>query len=262
MLLKVISTGSQAGNCYALIADNGEMLLLDFGCEPNKILRGIDYKISDVCGAVLSHGHGDHVKACRWLFQNGISIYTNDETAEHFEIISGEKMIGKPERIPFEVGSFRIVSFYVPHDGCPCYAYIISHPECGNIIYATDMSRIAQVNENYKLKMVNGKPVDWSFKNLRLSHMIIEANYDFSDFADIDEFKRSHVGFGHHSFQQCKRFVEENKTPDLRNVILVHLSKDTDEENIRSQVQSVAGKWVSVVVAKKDMTIPLNRYPF
>lgn len=171
-------------------------------------------------------------------------------------------MIGKPEKIPFQAGNFRIVPFYVPHDGCPCYAYIISHSECGNILYATDMSRIAQIDENYRLKMVNGRPMDWSFKNLRLSHMIIEANYDFCDFADIDEFKRSHVGFGHHSLQCCKRFVEENKTPDLRSVMLVHLSKDTNEENIRSQVQSVAGKWVNVAVAKKDIIIPLNRYPF
>src|SRR5699024_10752900 len=173
MLLKVISTGSQAGNCYALIADNGEILLLDFGCEPNKILRGIDYKISNVKAAVLTHVHSDHSKAYKRLLNSGIPIYTNDETAEHFETISGEKMIGKPERIPFEVGNFRIVGFYVPHDGCPCYAYIISHPECGNILYATDMSRIAQIDENYRLKMVDGKPMDWSFKGLRLAHMII-----------------------------------------------------------------------------------------
>ena len=92
--------------------------------------------------------------------------------------------------------------------------------------------------------------------------MIIEANYDFSDFADMDEFKRSHVGFGHHSLQCCKRFVEENKTPDLRNVILVHLSKDTDEENIRSQVQSVAGKWVKVDVARAGMSVEMSKYPF
>ena len=124
------------------------------------------------------------------------------------------------------------------------------------------MSRSAQVDENYRLKMTDGKPVDWSFKSLRLSHMIIEANYDFSDFADMDEFKRSHVGFGHHSLQQCKRFVEENKTADLRNVILVHLSKDTDEENIRSQVQSVAGKWVNVEIAEKGKVFELSRFPW
>ena len=181
---------------------------------------------------------------------------------EHLELVTGEKIIGKQEKISFQSGNFRIVPFYVPHDGCPCYAYIINHPECGNIIYATDMSRIAQVDENYRLKMVNGKLIDWSFKNLRLSHMIIEANYDFSDFADIDEFKRSHVGFGHHSLQQCKRFVEENKTPDLRNVILVHLSKDTDEENMRKQVQEVSGKWVNVRVAHAGMELELSKYPF
>lgn len=58
MFLRVISTGSQAGNCYALISDSGQILLLDFGCYKKKILRGIDYRVSDIVGAVLSHGHG------------------------------------------------------------------------------------------------------------------------------------------------------------------------------------------------------------
>lgn len=58
MFMRVISTGSKAGNCYALIADSGEIFLLDFGCDSKTILRGIDYKISDVVGAVLSHEHG------------------------------------------------------------------------------------------------------------------------------------------------------------------------------------------------------------
>lgn len=58
MFIRVISTGSKAGNCYALISDIGEILLLDFGCDSKKILRGIDYGISDVTGAVLSHEHG------------------------------------------------------------------------------------------------------------------------------------------------------------------------------------------------------------
>ena len=192
----------------------------------------------------------------------GVQCYGCDELQEKLEIVYGEKIIGLPERMPFEVGSLRTVTFYVPHDRCSSCSSIIRHPECGNIIYATDMRRIAQVDENYRLKMVDGKPIDWSFKNLRLSHMIIEANYDFSDFADIDEFKRSHVGFGHHSLQCCKRFVEENKTPDLRSVMLVHLSKDTNEENIRSQVQSVAGKWVNVAVAHAGFEVELSKYPF
>lgn len=40
MFMRVISTGSKAGNCYALKSDSGEILLLDFGCESKTILRG------------------------------------------------------------------------------------------------------------------------------------------------------------------------------------------------------------------------------
>ena len=58
MFMKFISTGSQSGNCCAVTSDSGEILLLDFGCEANRILRGISYKISNVVGAVLSHEHG------------------------------------------------------------------------------------------------------------------------------------------------------------------------------------------------------------
>lgn len=58
LFMRVISTGSQAGNCYALTADSGEILILDFGCDHKKILRGIDYRISDVKAALLSHEHG------------------------------------------------------------------------------------------------------------------------------------------------------------------------------------------------------------
>lgn len=261
MEFRCAGTGSK-GNSYALVADCGEILLIECGVKWSETMKMIDYQTSKVVGCIASHAHSDHLRSYKDCMRYGIPIYTNDETAEHFETISGEKMIGKPERIPFEVGSFRIVPFYVPHDGCPCYAYIISHPECGNIIYATDMSRIAQIDENYRLKMVNGKPMDWSFKNLRLSHMIIEANYDFSDFADMDEFKRSHVGFGHHSLQCCKRFIKENKTPNLRTITLIHLSKDTDENNIREQIQQVAGKWVNVEIAEKGKVFELSRFPW
>lgn len=58
MFMKIISTGSQSGNCYALISDSGKILILDFGCEPKRILKDISYKISNVVGALLSHEHG------------------------------------------------------------------------------------------------------------------------------------------------------------------------------------------------------------
>ena len=59
MKLKCIATGS-TGNTYALISDTGEILLLDLGVSEKTIKKGIDWKISNVVGAVISHGHKDH----------------------------------------------------------------------------------------------------------------------------------------------------------------------------------------------------------
>lgn len=58
MFMRVISTGSTKGNCYALQSNTGEILLLDCGCKYKKILRGISYRISNVSGVLLSHEHG------------------------------------------------------------------------------------------------------------------------------------------------------------------------------------------------------------
>lgn len=262
MIFKCAGTGSK-GNSYALISDSGEILLIECGVQWNKILKMIDYQTSKVVGCIGSHIHSDHLLSYKDCLRYEIQVCTNDETADHFEVISGEKMIGLPEKIPFQLGEYRIIPFYVPHDGTPNFAYIILHPEAGNILYSTDMSRIAQVNEEYCLKMVGNKPVDWSFKSLRLNHMIIESNYDFNDFADMDEFKRSHVGFGHHSLQACKRFIEANKTPDLRTITLIHLSGDSDPETMQKEIQEVAGQWCRVAVAEPGMeSIKLSKYPW
>lgn len=58
MFMKIINTGSQPGNCYALKSESGEILLLDCGCKYTEILKGICYRISDVSGCLLSHEHG------------------------------------------------------------------------------------------------------------------------------------------------------------------------------------------------------------
>ena len=246
MLLKIISTGSQAGNCYALIADNGEILLLDFGCEPNKILRGIGYRVSDVCGAVLTHVHSDHSKAYKWLFQNGIPIYTNDETADHFEIISGEKMIGKPERIPFEVGSFRIIGFYLPHDNTPNFGFLIDLPgDAGRLLYATDYEYLP-----------------YTFKSLKINYFLLECNHQ-ADLVDRSEAKYEHSLRGHSEIETVKEIVRVNKTPDMRNVILCHLSDGwSDPDRMKQEVQEVVGKWANVEIAEKGFQCELSKYPF
>lgn len=245
MFLRVISTGSKAGNCYALISDSGQILLLDFGCDKKKIQRGIDFKISNLVGAVLSHGHQDHAKSYRWLLENWIPIYTNDETAAGLETVTGELLKGIPEKKWFQCGEFKIMGFYVPHDNTPNFGFLIEHEEIGRLLYLTDLEYCP-----------------YSFKNLHVQHLLIEANYiEYLVSREAENY--THQIRGHCSLNTCKGIVEANKTPDLRTVTLIHLSdKVCDPNRVLEEIKEVAGSRVKVNVAVPGLRVELKRLPF
>ena len=253
MLLKCAGTGSK-GNSYALVADCGEILLIECGVKWSETMKMIDYQTSRVAGCICSHAHSDHLRSYKDCLHYGIPIYTNDETAEHFEIISGEKMIGKPERIPFEVGSYRVIPFYLPHTTrdkdtgalipCPNFGYLI---QCGDekLLYMTDFEFCKYV-----------------FKSQRINYMLLECNH-MDDLLERDSAKYEHVLKGHSGISTVRDIILANKTPDLRNIILCHLSSENaDPETMQREIQSVAGKWVSVSVAKAGDEYVLSKYPW
>ena len=55
MLIKTIHTGS-SGNCY-FIDYNNEILLLDAGIDIKEIKRGINYRVGDIAGCIVTHKH-------------------------------------------------------------------------------------------------------------------------------------------------------------------------------------------------------------
>ena len=254
MEFRCAKTGSK-GNSYALIADNGEVLLIECGVKWSETMKMIDYQTSKVVGCIASHAHLDHLRSYKDCLHYGISIYTNDETAEHFEIISGERMIGLPERIPKMIGSWAVIPFYLPHTTrdketgalipCPNFGYLVEHEEMGKLLYMTDMEY---------------SPL--SFKNQRINHLVIEANYcdDLVDHADANH---SHRLRGHCSLRTCKGIVEVNKTPDLRTVTLIHLSDSAaDPERMKAEIRKAAGEWVRVDVARAGFDVELSKHPF
>ena len=148
MFLQVIDTGSQAGNSYALMADSGEIFLLDAGCRYKEILKAIDYRISDISGVLLTHEHQDHIKSFRDFMRNGVQCFGCDELAEYIERVYGEKIKGLAEKRQVQIGSFAVTPFYLPHTTksketgqiipCPNFGYLVEHEEMGRLIYATD----------------------------------------------------------------------------------------------------------------------------
>ena len=90
---------------------------------------------------------------------------------------------------------------------CPCYGFLITHPEMGKLLYITD-------TEFCK----------WRFADV--NHILISCNYQIKYIDDENVAKRNHVFRGHMELETVKDFVMANKTDSLQNVILCHLSRD------------------------------------
>lgn len=79
MLLSVIATGS-AGNWLRPWHHGGRILLLDAGVQAQKIMRGIDHRLEDVSGCLITHEHMDHCRAVESLTALGVECYGSHGT--------------------------------------------------------------------------------------------------------------------------------------------------------------------------------------
>lgn len=226
MTLKVLGSGS-SGNCYIL--DNGdEALVIETGVPFIEVKKALDFDISRIIGAVISHRHLDHAK------------YADEYAAAGVQLLRPYDGDSKQAAM----GAFQITAFSLVHD-VPCWGFFIAHPECGNILYASDTEYI-----KYRFA---GK--------YALNHILVEANYD-KELIDPDAPNREHVLTGHMSIQTAVEFLRANDNPELVNVVLLHMSdKNSDEKRFIEAAQAaLAG--VSVYAAKLGLTIELRKEPF
>ena len=243
MILKCIGSGS-LGNAYALIGEE-EILLLECGMPLKEVKKAIDWQILKIKGCVLSHIHADHSKYIKDYLNAGISVFTNEETKENISTMPGNRLCARKEGEPFQAGSFKIIPFYVPHEDTFCFAYLIEHKEMGKLLFATDYCYLP-----------------WSFKQQRIEHFLVEANY-CDECIDSDIPNYPHVLCGHASFKTCMDMIETNKTDQLRNVIMCHLGRGTEPRGyLVEKMQEVTGMYVNVVCAQSGGCVELKRDPF
>lgn len=81
MKIKNIKVGSLDTNCYFLIS-NQEILVIDPGDEPGKIINELKKIKGKVKGFINTHSHYDHVGANKKLMDAGLSNLTGKEELE------------------------------------------------------------------------------------------------------------------------------------------------------------------------------------
>lgn len=226
MFLRTIATGS-SGNCHALISNAGEILLLDLGVSTNEIKKGIDFKISDVCGAVITHHHKDHSKSVTSFERMGIPIYR-----PNWKINYPPANIGNFTVKPFDLTTMDGSWTHTDANGTPCpiFGFLITHKEMGRLLYITDC-----------------EVIKWRFKDI--DHILLGVNYD-KDMVDwSNPAKNNHVFRGHLEIGTACDFVKSNYSDHLQNVIMCHLSSENaDSDSFIEKMKKVAC-WANVDVA-------------
>ncbi len=219
MKLRCLGSGS-SGNCYILENDS-EALVIEAGIPFMVGKKALDFNISKIVGVVISHSHGDHAKYAGEYEKAGIPVFRPYES--------------EMERQVRSYGEFVIRSFPLVHD-VPCYGFLICHPETGNVLYASDTEYIK-----------------YRFRNL--NHILIECNYSRELILE-DAVNRSHVMTGHMELQTTMNFLRANNNPNLRNVVLLHMSA---RNSVLDEFVAEAGKVIQCPVwaAEKGLEVDL-----
>ena len=236
MKLKCIATGS-TGNTYALISEIGEILLLDLGVSEKTIKKGIDWKISNVVGTVISHRHKDHSLSVEDFKSMGIPIL-----APYLGNSCKSMNMGEFTVKPFDLTTVDGRWTHTNADGseCPCYGFLIIHKEMGRMLYITDTELIK-----------------WRFKDI--NHILLGVNYDKELVDSENQSKNNHIFRGHLEIGTACDFVSANNSSTLQNVIMCHLSSENaDSDSFIEKMKKVACG-ANVCVAERGLEVELRK---
>lgn len=247
MKLTVLQSGS-AGNGYLLQGRNTS-LLIECGVRPEELFRQTDVLVSRIAGALVTHEHGDHAKYVRRYAALGIPIYASRGTLSGCGPLHGAARVHPITAMQtVHVGAFTVRPFDVVHDAAEPLGFIISHRECGRILFLTDTAYCK-----------------YDFHDFNLDHIIVEANYDdglldgnevngLVDPARAERTRRTHM-----SIRQSCELIRSFQTADLKTVVLIHLSKDNGSAALFAKKAEETALFARVFVATGSLSIDMNK---
>lgn len=237
-VFRCLSSGSH-GNAYIIECEN-ETLLIELGIGWKDILQGLNYDLSKICGCLVTHQHKDHSKSIPNALKSGISIYSCQEVANIYKPVKVLPIGGEYTAI----GNFKVMRLALTHN-CECIGFIIRHNEFGKMLFCTDCASMT-----YWVKDCN--------------HIMIEANYSYDKMIDnmCNNIEILSASENHMEINQTIDAIKHNYSPQLMNIVLLHLSSgNSDETEFVKRVKDEIG-FNDVYVATKGLKVELNKTEF
>ncbi len=231
MDIQVLASGSR-GNCYR-ISDGSTPLLLECGIPYKDVQRGLNFRVSEIAGCLISHEHQDHCKAVRNLTRAGVDCYMSKGTADVLGL-SGHRVKIIKALQQFSIGTWAILPFETVHDATEPLGFLLASRNGEKLLFATDTAYI-----RYKFQ--------------GLTHIMIEANYqadilheNVNDGLVVPEV-RKRIRQSHFDLNHLKEFFKANDLSQVREIWLLHLSGDnSDAGRFKREIQELTGKPVYI----------------
>jgi len=231
--ITALASGSR-GNCYR-VTDGSTPLLLECGIPYKDIQRGLNFRVSEIAGCLISHEHQDHCKAARDIIKAGIDCYMSQGTKKALGI-DGHRVKTIEAKRQLEIGTWTVLPFETQHDAAEPLGFLMATPDGDKLIYATD---------TYYIR----------YKFIGLTHIMVECNY-------CPDILKANIASGlvpvelknrllqsHFSLKNVKEFLKANDLSKVREIWLLHLSDDnSDAERFKREIQELTGKMVFVPV--------------
>ena len=223
-----LASGS-SGNCY-YIGTSEYGILIDAGISVRlikKILKEKEIDFNKIVAVLVTHDHGDHIKAVGCLGEKyNLPIYSTERVHDGIDrsrfveetLFQSRRIIEK--EVPFMIRDFRIEAFEVPHDSSENVGYMIQFGD-QRLTIATDVGYITEKVACY-LCMAN--------------HVVLESNYDeeMLKFGSYPDFLKERVASktGHLSNKDVSDFLAINYSVRWKNIWLCHLSRENNHPEL------------------------------
>jgi phosphoribosyl 1,2-cyclic phosphodiesterase len=232
---------SSAGNAYH-VTDGETALLLDAGLSFKEIQKGVNYKVSQLAGCLITHHHGDHIKGLKGLLDKGVDVYISQGTINElgydhyrFNVVRAFE--------DFTIGTWTIIPFDVQHDVDEPLGYLLINKLGETLLFATDTYYI-----KYKFSGITNMLIECNYSQELVKHRIVDEPDEQARRALAARYKR--LLKSHMSLENLKDFMRSNDLSKLKEVWLIHLSDgNSDEALFKQEIQKLTG--VPVYVADK-----------
>lgn len=237
-----LNSGSNA-NCY-YIGNSQEAILVDAGLscrETERRMAKLGLAISRVKAIFISHEHADHISGLPGLARKyGFTVFITQATLRHAKLpLETSQTAHFRHAKPVKIGDLEILPFRKSHDAADPHSFLVS----GHGI------RVGVITDiGYACKQV--------LKYFSQCHAVfLEANY-CEDMLEKGSYpyhlkQRIRGDEGHLSNRQAAELFSNYRSPELKLLILSHLSKNNNKPELVEKLFSPLAGNTDIVIASR-----------